>query len=165
MTTGRINQVTILTGIPGIAATKSRELPVKEARSAPRLGRARRRNARPEHSERRVTACEPLTIQLPPLKFSRNGPPQNDAGPVRATCHLRHIFLQRGISSTCHAPRDGYRLRSSPKFVSSSAGDQPIIHRLPRSPQSWCLRDFDHCSVIKAGGVLENNQAMMTAEC
>ena len=70
-------------------------------------------------------------IQLPPLEFPKNGPPQESAGPARATCCLRHTSLERGLPMARHATVDGYRPRGSPKCLTRNDGHRPTALRLP----------------------------------
>ena len=131
MTTGRINQVTIVhrhrqrSGSAPAAprgsgvvtgGTRGRS-PAVQSRAAP--GRKHRQSA-------------DSIIHLPPQSSSRCGPPQFGAGPARATCRLGHARLERRMPAACHAPEGGYRLRRAPECLVFSVRHRPTIHRLPR---------------------------------
>ncbi len=137
MTTGRINQVTIVAGGQARAGA---------AGSTPK-------------GQNRYQGGDMDEARCPARSRSGPGPPsgcglsncphwvsqrivrlRDSAGPARAACCLLHQFLERGFPVARHASMGGYRLRKVPECLVGSDGHGPTTHRLPLSPQERSCR-------------------------
>jgi hypothetical protein len=123
MTTGRINQVTIVCLAAGLkaptaqTACKASRMNYKEG--APRCPAASSGCTKHTHS--------PATIQLPPLSSSKNCPHQPHLGV--ATAVRCCISFSRGGNPSSVTPEGGYRLGPAPKDLAGYIGKLPTIHR------------------------------------
>jgi hypothetical protein len=129
MTTGRINQVTILSrgtqrplGKPPVNGRQSCTV-VGGRRSDPQHQRS------PELGYNRF----PQAIQLPPLCSPRDGPRYGCSG-ARRFHRVSHATLRRRIPSAGHA-RGGYQPGLTPKCLVNNDSHRPVIHRLHRYPR------------------------------
>ena len=147
MTTGRINQVTIVlatghareTPTGGLLPTLTPQLdpPRREGRSFS-YDRPRRRR---EHASARANA-QPGTappparewpsnsvIQLPPLSSPRDGPPQNSLGPRKDDCETV-TWAPREEDTAGRSRRQG-RLPTAayPRKSDKNLSQRPVIHR------------------------------------
>ncbi len=132
MTTGRINQVTILSRAP-------------EGRGRPPAERAAEQCTRRAALERprlgsRSRGCDrfPSTIQLPPLCSPRGGPRHGRSG-ARRRHGVSHTTLRRRLPSAGHA-QGGYQPGLAPKCLAENGGHRPVIHR---PLQHWRLSPPD----------------------
>lgn len=151
MTTGRINQVTILEGTarrPTPDSPKQAEQ-FTVARSGQQPGVT---SCGEPQSETWVSLQAPylavsgasydtfrLGIQLPPLSSPQAGPQHTSSG---ARCHpsVSHTPRRRRIPGTRHIPKDGYRLRLAPKCLRINVDHRSVIHGLHQSPQAEAYR-------------------------
>jgi len=137
MTTGRINQVTILTsagaatprGARGGAGARPRGRVV-----AWRERRGARHRPRPPRGATRAG-----TIQLPPLSSPRGGPPQGRVG-RDGLARLRHASLRRRMPYAGHAPEGGYRPGRAPESLLITLA---IGHSSTDSIVARCARQRD----------------------
>ena len=132
MTTGRINQVTILSRAPEghgrpPAEQAAEQCTRRAALERPRLG-----------SRSRGYDRFPSTIQLPPLCSPRGGPQHNRSG-ARRRHRVSHTTLRRRLPSAGHA-QGGYRPGLAPKCLAENGGHRPVIHR---PLQHWRLSPPD----------------------
>jgi hypothetical protein len=121
MTTGRINQVTILSRSP-------REAPANR----PQSGRQSSVRGGSPESDPRCRSPEPELQQVPTARS--NCPHCVPQGLVRGARRLRrvsHATLRRRLLSAGHA-RSGYRPKLAPKCLAENGGHRPVIHRLLR---------------------------------
>jgi len=132
MTTGRINQVTSL--IPGSPRRVTpREPPTWGVVSVTRMG-DHRWGVPATRVERAGHKRHHVTIQLPPLSFSRRGPQRGILGPGGRHTPLHAPLKWRGFvpGST---PEGGYRLESSPEnLVRTVAIHQPSTDSIACPP-------------------------------
>jgi len=132
MTTGRINQVTILSRAPkGLSRPPAEQVAEQCTRRAalerPCLGsRSRGYNRFPD------------TIQLPPLCSPRDGPQHIRSG-ARRRHGVLHATLRRRLLSAGHA-QGGYQPGLAPKCLADNGGHRPVIHR---PLQHWRLSPPD----------------------
>ena len=131
MTTGRINQVTILRRWPrGVAGNR---------RLAPPAEQCTLVGGRPERylstkGSRSVGYNRfPRAIQLPPLCSPRDGPRHGRSG-ARRLRGVPHLTRRRRIPSAHHA-RSGYGPGLTPKCLVNNDSHRPVIHRLQRHPR------------------------------
>ena len=137
MTTGRINQVTILTSAGAAAPRGARG----GAGARPR-GRVVAWRGRPgaRHRPRQPRgATRARTIQLPPLSSPRGGPPQERVGRDGLT-RLRHASLGRRMPYAGHAPEGGYRPGRAPESLLITLA---IGHSSTDSIVARCARQRD----------------------
>ncbi|MCJ1226915.1 hypothetical protein MMC12_003570 [Toensbergia leucococca] len=133
MTTGRINQVTILTGGPGREARGRPEEPPGGSQNRQVVGGGPKPGTRPGDPPGPEAPGGPRrAIQLPPLSSPGGGPPQ---GPLRARKgHPRAAACAPQEEDTSHRSRPeaatGFGL---PPSVSRKDRHRPTIHRLQRS--------------------------------
>ena len=131
MTTGRINQVTILTPLQRTEAPIRGETPRREQSSSLEGGGSRAHLDPPGLPELRLHGF-PGIIQLPPLSSPKDGPPHGCSGPKPIpVCDMRPSgggYLPPVTSE------DGYRLGLTPKCLKDKGSHRPIIHRLHQSP-------------------------------
>jgi len=121
MTTGRINQVTILSRAPEgrgrpPAEQAAEQCTRRAALERPRLG-----------SRSRGCNRFPSTIQLPPLCSPRGGPRHGRSG-ARRRHRVSHATLRRRLLSAGHA-QGGYQPGLAPKCLEENGGHRPVIHR------------------------------------
>ena len=114
MTTGRINQVTILTERRCNAHRPPPETPHRGGRIVSRSGPAGMPEAQPVGSPGRIAARCPRAIQLPRLISPRDGPPQRRRRAREG--HLLPGTCTPRAEGTSHPSRreNGYGLRRSP---------------------------------------------------
>ena len=146
MTTGRINQVTILTG--QAAAPKGDGPGEPPGR---RSGLVKRSGARPKpvHPARETPEAEAQGISIghpiAPTEFPRGwsahsmwGFATRNAGPL---CGIH--ALEGGYQPPV-TPGDGYELRLTPECLTDNDGHRPIIHRLRQSLRDEPRRSSNH---------------------
>jgi hypothetical protein len=126
MTTGRINQVTILSRSPREAPANR---PQSGRQSSVLEGRCGKRPA-PSVPGARATTGPQGTIQLPPLCSPRGGPRHHRSG-ARRRHGVSHATLRRRLPSAGHA-RSGYQPGLAPECLADNGGHRPVIHRLLR---------------------------------
>ena len=125
MTTGRINQVTILSRRP-----ERRRPTARRAGGRAVTGGSLREHPRPRSPEPELRQGPQGTIQLPPLCSPRGGPPHRRSG-ARRRHGVSHATLRRRLPSAGHA-RSGYRPGLAPECLADNGGHRPVIHRLLR---------------------------------
>ncbi len=132
MTTGRINQVTILTTSPppegGGQGSAPRGAEIVNRRERGRI-QARPRVQLPGEE------MPPGAIQLPPLNSPRCGPPQGPARPGETLTVLLHAHLKRRIPRPGHINPglDGYLVELAPRSLTKFLVKGPTIHRPQQS--------------------------------
>jgi len=134
MTTGRINQVTILTG--GRRPPRGRQAPDGTPGASPgqssSLGRGARRQPGPRQQGRRTRGLEAdgcqRAIHLPPLSSPRCGPPQSAdrANRPLTDCDMR--TSEEGYRKPV-TPEGGYRPGLTPECLGENDSHRPTIHR------------------------------------
>ena len=149
MTTGRINQVTILSPAArtprGVHGSRGAPVP-KDGQSRQVVGAGPRSTPSPSPLEGRSRPRRVRAIQLPPLSSPRDGPRQGveSARTRRIGPTLRHTALERRIPAVRHAER---RLRTSvdPRmsFGTMLAIDQPSTDSF-RAPEEKPQRSSGH---------------------
>ena len=127
MTTGRINQVTIL------RRDRSRANPPGGGQSSSLEGRPPHRGARPtavQSPGARLTGFL-TTIRLPRLSFPQGGPLHKRSS-ARRLRTVQHAPRRRRMPSAVHVVR---RLAAwaYPRFAMDSDSQRPVIHRLQQS--------------------------------
>ena len=104
MTTGRINQVTILGRSPGRRGPVVPAEPLQGPESSDGWGGA---ICHPTPAwrcpERELNGGTAQAIQLPRLKSSKDGPPQKHLRPAKAVGELKHTSLERRMPAANHA--------------------------------------------------------------
>jgi len=139
MTTGRINQVTILNARPGTRGPPSRPSPPKRVEVV-----KTRRTGTHKFAGRPATALFPLregsrqAIHLPPLSSPRRGPPQNWVGPVERAppnCSMHPSRGGRRSPVTSRDPEAPQRLLTTtcPQTSDEIFSQRPTIHRPHRA--------------------------------
>ena len=126
MTTGRINQVTILSAVTPRAAAD----PAEQGQSSSLRGgrpRATRGSQVPGARLHRVLTAPSNCPHCVPQGAVR-GTTARAPGAVRG---VSHATLRRRLPSAGHA-RSGYRPKLAPKCLVENGGHRPVIHRLLR---------------------------------
>ena len=127
MTTGRINQVTILrrptTGVEGRQTPRKGQSSQQEG-SAPKHSPARRDS---HQSPKARTAAAHRTIQLPPLSSPKDGPPKTRSHPPKGAATGLSIRLSGGGYLPPVTPEGGYRHGLTPDCLAGmlANGHQP----------------------------------------
>jgi hypothetical protein len=125
MTTGRINQVTILSG---------------RAEAEPRPARVElfTDGSAPEGALQRIDALETdlvrhlTTIQLPPLSFPRGGPLHRSSGACAPSQSATWAPLEEDTVRRSHFR--GYLPRLTPDLIAHSPSQRPVIHSTHQGP-------------------------------
>jgi hypothetical protein len=125
MTTGRINQVTILTLEPEGSNVNSR-------RSRAVTERRKDVNLEPQWDAPWSKATQGyLTIHLPPLSSSQGGPlHKSQSQKAVSQCN---IHLARGGYHSRVTSKDGYPIRFAPECLRNRFDHRSLIHRLQQS--------------------------------
>jgi hypothetical protein len=128
MTTGRINQVTILTA--GDGATRRDPPPRRGGRAVHQRSGGRRRPPAPRSPEQKLHRS-PRAIQFLPQSSPEGGPPYRRSGCHRPPSRSRTYTPQE--EDTRSRSRQG-RLpaRAFPRVRADNDGHQPTVHRLHR---------------------------------
>jgi hypothetical protein len=160
MTTGRINQVTILTA--GGRATR-RDPPGEGGRAVHQRSRGRRRPPAPRSPEQKLHRS-PRAIQFLPQSSPGDGPPYRRSGCHRPPSRSRTCTPQE--EDTHSRSRQG-RLpaRAFPRVRADNDGHQPTVHRLHRrlpSPQRADRTSVAFAIPIRAPGKAPPSPGPMT---
>jgi len=138
MTTGRINQVTIL--YPhDIHRDVAWKAPQRRRNCATRKGPTKS-GSNPRHSSQQVVKSSQEAIQLPPLSFPRDGPLRQRSGPESRHAS-QHTPLKWRVPNSSHTQRR-LPVRAFPRRSERDSSHWPAIHR----PQD--------CLLPKGGGLL-----------
>ena len=138
MTTGRINQVTIVTrGCHQTVRTRGGSRAPGESREATGVIACRSECTRKWHPagthvrDRSLRKTRHAAIHLPPLSSPRTGPPQTVMGRRRSHSRtLQHTALKRRIPLVCHARRR-LQAEADPRISEKdNVRHRPTIHRL-----------------------------------
>ena len=137
MTTGRINQVTIVPGRAPHASERSPEAKrTAEPGVAKRQGVERSVRLRPGATSRLAPPMEPAGHPIAPTESlgKRSAAEALRAGEGNARAP-RHRFPGGRIPAARHALVGGYRHRLTPECLVANSGHRPTVHRLPRRPR------------------------------
>ena len=145
MTTGRINQVTILTGAPSKRCHGTPRTPGNRSKNVSRLGCAHKAE-RPTKGIAVAWSCQQIYGHpIAPTEIHKEwSAPGLTPGPRRpsATCDMYSSKEGFQLPVTSRKTATGFG-RPSIK-VSNNDSHRPFIHRPPLSPQLRYLRDFGH---------------------
>jgi hypothetical protein len=133
MTTGRINQVTILGPHGGGNPPKGVESSITIKGGHAEAHPAARANPRERADDRRP-------IQLPPLSFPGSGPSRERSGATRQTPRLARPARRR--PAACHALSQAVTNRGLPPRVWVGTMAKPVIHRHRVAPAASTQQDF-----------------------
>ena len=138
MTTGRINQVTILDAKPGTRGPPGQLNPPKRAEVVKPEGPGHGVAGRPPTALFQLREGSRQAIHLPPLSSPRRGPPQNWAGPPEEAppnCNMHPSRGGRRSPVTSKDPEASQRLLTTayPQTSDEIFSQGPTIHRPHRA--------------------------------